>query len=299
MALAKRKKNIKRASPRRGAKLESPKWEGWEEWSGELFHRKSSAAREFYYQNYKPADLYPFAIQWMEKNDYSKDDIRCVKLAPDYELSITAAISCKLLLDGMPIFNQKEDDYWQTLAGTSGHIQPATDFVKKRIAQAIEKGKTVKEEKEEKEKEEQKKTNVHRPSIQELLRKKAYSMTDEIDTFINDFDMTTAGLKNFKPLSLLRKVQAKANHAKIIKELYEGCFKEYDELINPPSTKNMTEKELDWHNQLIEGYQYLEKSELKAMHEMYKSIVQACDMLIANAKLIESLVRKNLLVQIS
>ena len=46
----------------------------------------------------------------------------------------------------------------------------------------------------------------------------------------------------------------------------------------------MTEKELDWHNQLIEGYTHLEKSEIKAMYEMYKSIVQACDMIIANAK---------------
>jgi len=284
MALAKRKKSIKRASPRRGAKLESPKWEGWETWSGEVYHRKSSAARDFYYQNYKPSDLYPFAIQWMEKNDYSKEDIRCVKSAPDYELSITAAISCKLLLDGMPDFNQKEDDYWQTLAGTTGHVQPATIFIKKRIAQAIEKGKSVKEQKEEKEKEEQKKKNIHKPSIQELLRLKAYSMTNDIDDFINGFEMTTGALKTFKPLSLLRKVQAKANHAKIIKELYEGCFKEYDELINPPSTKNMTEKELDWHNQLIEGYQHLEKSEIKAMYEMYKSIVQACDMIIANAK---------------
>ena len=131
MALAKRKKNIKRASPRRGAKLESPKWEGWETWTGEVFHRKHQAAREFYYQNYKPADLYPFAIQWMEKNGYTKEDIRCVKSAPDYELSITAAISCKLLLDGMPDFNQKEDDYWQTLAGTTGHIQPASNFINK------------------------------------------------------------------------------------------------------------------------------------------------------------------------
>ena len=284
MALAKRKKNIKRASPRRGAKLESPKWEGWETWTGEVFHRKHHAAREFYYQNYKPADLYPFAIQWMENNGYTKEDIRCVKSAPDYELSITAAISCKLLLDGMPDFNQKEDDYWQTLAGTTGHIQPASNFIKQRIEKAMEKGKLVKQEKDEKEKEEQKKKNIHRPSIQELLRLKAYSMTNDIDDFINSFEMTTGALKTFKPLSLLRKVEAKANHAKIIKELYEGCFKEYDELINPPSTKNMTEKELDWHNQLIEGYQHLEKSEIKAMYEMYKSIVQACDMIIANAK---------------
>ena len=283
MGLAKRKKTT-RAAPRRGAKLESPKWDNWEKLSGAEFHRKSQAAREFYYQNYKPADLYPYVYTWMEKNGYSKEDIRNVKAAPDYEVTVTGAISCKLLLDGMPDFNQKEDDYWQTLAGTMGHVQPATVFIKQRIAKAIETGKNVKQEKEEKEKEESKKNNLYRPSIQELLRAKAFSMTNEIDDFINDFEMTSGALKSFKPLSLLRKVQAKANHAKIIKELYEGCYKEYDELINPPSTKNMTEKELDWHNQLIEGYKHLEKSEIKAMYEMYKSIVQACDMIIANAK---------------
>ena len=283
MGLSKRKKTT-RAAPRRGAKLESPKWDNWEEWSGEKFHRHVIWAREFYYQNYKPADLYPFATQWMEKNGYTNEDIRSVKAAPDYEVSVTGAISCKLLLDGMPDYNQKEDDYWQTLAGTTGHITPVTDFIKTRISNAIETGKDKVAEKEEKEKEELKKNNRYRPSIQELLRAKAFSMTNEIDDFINDFEMTNGALKSFKPLSLLRKVQAKANHAKIIKELYEGCYKEYDELINPPSTKNMTEKELDWHNQLIEGYAYLQKSEIKAMYEMYKSIVQACDMIIANAK---------------
>ena len=62
MGLSKRKKTT-RAAPRRGAKLESPKWDNWEEWSGEKFHRHVIWAREFYYQNYKPADLYPFATQ--------------------------------------------------------------------------------------------------------------------------------------------------------------------------------------------------------------------------------------------
>ena len=284
MALAKKRKAIKRAPSKRGAKLESPKWDGWEKLSGEDFHRKKEGARSFYYENYQAKDLYAFVFSWMAKNDYTNEDIKLAKLPPEHMLSITCAICCKLLLDGMPDFYQKEDDYWQTLAGTGGNITPVSDFIKKRIAETIEAGKVIKEKKLEVEKEEAKKKNVYRPTIQELLRAKAFSMTNEIDDFINDFEMTSGALKGFKPLSLLRKVQAKANHAKIIKELYEGCYKEYDELINPPSTKNMTEKELDWHNQLIEGYTHLEKSEIKAMYEMYKSIVQACDMIIANAK---------------
>ena len=45
MGLAKRKKKVVRSAPRRGAKLESPKWDGWEQLSGQEFHRKSQAAR--------------------------------------------------------------------------------------------------------------------------------------------------------------------------------------------------------------------------------------------------------------
>ena len=51
--LTKRKKS--RANPhiKRGDKLKAPSWEGWEEWSGEQFHRHKDRSRDFYYTNYK------------------------------------------------------------------------------------------------------------------------------------------------------------------------------------------------------------------------------------------------------
>jgi len=283
MALAKKRKTLKRAPSKRGAKLESPKWEGWEKLSGQEFHRKKEGARGFYYENYQPKDLYAFVFTWMAKNDYTNEDIKLAKLPPEHMISQTCAICCKLLLDGMPDFVQAEDDYWQTLAGTSGHITPITDFIKERVTETIEAGKVLKDKKLAVEKEEEKK-NKYRPSIQELLRLKALSMTDELEEFIDTFDMNINSLKTFKPINILRKQEAKANHAKVIKEYYVANYNEYDELVNPPSTKGMDEKELDYHNQLIEGYNHLDKSEIKAMYELYKGIVQACDMVIANAK---------------
>ena len=141
--VTKRKKN--RATPhiKRGDKLQAPKWEGWQEWTGEEFHRHKDRSREFYYSNYKAADLYPHTYKWMADNGYTKDDITKIKAAPLHSLSITAAICAKQLLDGMPDFNQKEDDYWQTLAGTMGNTQPVSLFLKKRIKQAIEAGTLV------------------------------------------------------------------------------------------------------------------------------------------------------------
>ena len=283
MALAKKKKVVKRSPSRRGAKLSSPKWDDWETLSGAEYHRKKEAARAFYYENYQAKDMYAFVFSWMAKNGYTNEDIKLAKLPSEHMISITCAICCRLLLDGMPDFNQKEDDYWQTLPGTGGNITPLTDFIKKRISETIASGKKINVEKMETEESEAKK-NFHRPSIQELLRLKAISMTDELEEFIDTFDMNINSLKTFKPINILRKQEAKANHAKVIKEYYVANYNEYDELINPPSTKGMDEKALDYHNQLIEGYNHLDKSEIKAMYELYKGIVQACDILIANAK---------------
>ena len=84
MPLPKRtKKKTVRAAPRtrRGDKLSAPKWEGWEEWDGQKFHRFKGASREFYYQNYKPADLFPHTFKWMESNGYTKEDIKHAKAA--------------------------------------------------------------------------------------------------------------------------------------------------------------------------------------------------------------------------
>ena len=48
-------KSVKRKKPRRSvyrtpkSKLQEPSWEGWEEWSGEKFHRASTYASGWYY----------------------------------------------------------------------------------------------------------------------------------------------------------------------------------------------------------------------------------------------------------
>jgi hypothetical protein len=105
MALPKTKKKAPRSAPRvkRGGKLASPGWEGWESWDGQTIHRHREVCRSFYYENFKPADLYAFIFQWMSQSgEYTKEQIKHAKAAPSYILSVTAGISCKTLLDGAP-----------------------------------------------------------------------------------------------------------------------------------------------------------------------------------------------------
>ena len=50
----------------------------------------------------------------MEANGYTKEQIRNAKAAPAHEISITAAIIAKQLLDGMPDYNPKQNEYWES-----------------------------------------------------------------------------------------------------------------------------------------------------------------------------------------
>ena len=130
-----KKKKVVRGAPRvrRGDKLQAPSWEGWEEWDGKQIHRHREFSRAFYYDNYKPADLYPHTWKWMTDNGYTKEEIKNAKAAPGHTLSITAAIIAKQLMDGMPDYVEKENEYFESLPGTMGSKKPASEFLKKKI----------------------------------------------------------------------------------------------------------------------------------------------------------------------
>ena len=110
MALPKTKRKKPRAAPRiqRGAKLKEPDWEGWEEWTGEALHKHRRYVHSWYYEHFKPADLYTNVPKWMSENEYSKDDIKAVKAAPNNALSITAGIVARMDTKGAPRLTRKK-----------------------------------------------------------------------------------------------------------------------------------------------------------------------------------------------
>ena len=285
-----RKKKVVRGAPRikRGSKLMEPSWEGWEELTGEQFHKKATIDRDWYYQNFKPADLYPSVLQWMRTlpDDYTENDIKSVKFAPTHALSISAAITAKLLLNGMPDYCKAHDDYWQTLKGTMGEVKPITVFLKTRVAHAIEQGAVIVETKQEEAKE---KVGVHVPTIQERMREACVIMASDIEEFVVSFLEThdTNALKDFEPITILRKEQAKAGHARLIKTWYQGERDEIYDLVNFPTSaklKKMSEQDQDMYAQLKEGYNHLTSKQSKSILEMFQRIVDACDIISVENK---------------
>ena len=289
MALPKAKKKSPRAAPRvkRGGKLASPGWEGWEEWTGEQIHRHREVCRQFYYENFKPADLHTFTFKWMaDSGDYTKEQIKQAKAAPSYVLSITAGISCKTLLDGAPDYVEKENQYWESLPGTMGSKRPVSEFIKDRVAKAIEAGSKVVVEKKE---EEKAKANVYVPSIQERLTEQARIQSEAIDEWLEGWivDPKSFDPKGFDFKKHFQDLGVTQAHARKLKGFYENELKDYDELERMPTAgqlKKMDDLTADLWEQLKEGYSHLKKADIKMYRTAIGELMTALDFVIESAK---------------
>ena len=278
-------KKKKTSAPRRGnKKLMAPSFDNWEKLSGAEFHKLKTSVNDFYYMNYKYTDTIDWCFQWMSSNGYTKQEVQSAKKAIKYEQVL--GVRCKMMLDGCPDFNEKEQEYWQSCAGTSGDIKPMSEWIKAKIEKAIEAGSKLVAEKKE---EESKKKNIYVPTIKERLQETCGVMTEQIEQFVDDFcrNPNKEALKKFDPVSILRKLNAKPGHARMIRGWYTDERNEYAELVNQPTPaqkKKMSEYDLDMLSQLKEGYSHLSKAEAKMFLELFTKIVTACEIIEAEAK---------------
>ena len=282
------KKKAPRGAPRlkRGNKLTEPSWEGWEEWTGEQYHRANQHARAWYYENYKPADLYPAVEAWMTQNGYTKEQVQQVKAAPTHALSITGGITAKLLMNGMPDYNKKHDEFWQSLAGTMGTMAPATNFLKKRVNEAIDQGASIVTQKKQ---EEVEKANVYTPTIQERIRDQAYEQSGDIDEWLEGWITNPKSFdpKGFNFKTHFQKTGVSQAHARKLKTFYVGEIKEYTELLNLPSKAKiakMDEHAQDMLEQLKEAYAHLSKDDVKKILEALNNIQMSCQLVVDTSK---------------
>ena len=289
MALPKTKRKKPRAAPRiqRGAKLTEPNWDGWEEWTGEQVHKHRRSTHTWYYEHFKPADLYAYVPQWMAENEYSKEQVNAVKICPGRALSITASIVARMDMKGAPRFSKKEAEHWESLPGTSGELTCGIErFLKKRVAEAIEIGSKVVVEKKEEEKEEGKK---YVPTIQERIRDQSFAMMDDVDEWLEGWveSPTSFDPKGFDIKAHFKKVQPTQAHARKIKSMYEHELDDFNDLERMPTKgqlKKMEFLEADHWDQLKEGYAHLKKGDVKNFRSAIDTLMTELDFIIEQAK---------------
>ena len=288
MAMPKTKKKAPRAAPRlkRGGKLAEPKWDDLEKMTGAKIHAHRRFVHSWYYENFKPAELYAFVAEWMIKEEYSKEEVKAVKAAPNSALSITAAIVARMDMMGAPRLTKPEADHWLSLPGTMGELKCSIDFLKESVEKYIEAGKDKVAEKEEEEKE---KVNVYVPSIQERIRDQAVEQSEDIDIWLEGWieDPNSFDPKGFNFKRHFGSKGVTQAHARKLKSFYEDTLADYDDLDRMPTKgqlAKMSEHDADMWEQLKEGYAHVKKADIKKLRTAISELMVALDFIIDQAK---------------
>jgi hypothetical protein len=261
MAVTKRKNSIaalKTAHREKKTRDHSPKWDGCETWDTDYFLKFFKQSMDYYRLEKSSKELKPEVINWMSQNGYTKDQIKSFKDTKDFRCNSTTGAIAANLNRGMPSIridfnNGKNTSLW----------------LGEQISQIIEAGR-----------------NDYEPeivddksaapviSIQDRLREASYAMTEELEDALEEFhkDHEAFNPKAFKVLNLLKGRQAKAAHARIIRDLYAPQLAEYEEVLEGSCP------------QLKEGYSHISKKNIKKLIEFYQEITSACNMLMQEAK---------------
>jgi hypothetical protein len=238
----------------------SPAWAGCETWSETQFLRYFHSAMQYYRMESSGKELKSKIIDWMGKNGYDKKSIALYKKTKDNRTGVTVGAVAACLLRGM-----------QSVREDFNKGRDSSEWLKKEIAKIIDEGKDDIDDSGVVEV----KSTGPVITIQERVRDAAMLMTDEIEKAYENFQMDPENFdpKAFKVLNLLKSQQAKAAHARIIKDFYSSDLAELEELASGSAD-----------DQLKEAYKHRTRKQIKNFITFLTEIRNACDMLMQEAK---------------
>jgi hypothetical protein len=242
----------------------SPSWEGCESWDSDKFHKHFRTSMDYYRLESEIKTYKPVVVKWMESVGCTKADITAFKKVKDSRVGTTMGAVAACLNRGMtpqrPDFNQGRD---------------TAAWLRAEIVKVLNEGKDDIDPAEAAAEKEAAKKDVYVPSIQERLREVALGMTEELEKAYESFQLDPDNFdpKAFKVLNLLKSQQAKAAHARIIKDFYARDLADLLELAG--GTKDP---------QLVEGYSHRTKKQIKNLIIFLQEIESACTMLMQEAK---------------
>ena len=127
------------------------------------------------------------------------------------------------------------------------------------------------------------KTEIQKPSIQERVAKRVQQIAQPIELWLDRLVAKPEKFnpENYKLIEHLKKEKTKGQHARKLKELYQG---QYDEIFFYYKAKKKPFEELnDDDQQLVESYNEFSKEELQLHIKTYEHIFKACDYMIGIA----------------
>lgn len=246
---------------------QSPKWDGAANWDGEKFHANFRDAMAWYRLEKSVKDLKPKLVEWMHSDEYSKKDIDAIRKTKDKYFHGTMVGVAACLVKGMPAVHSEFNNGRDTAAWLRGEI-----------TKVLSDGADDREEDEVETKVKKETPIIPVLNIQDRLREASGNMSEELDMAIDKWinDPESFDPKEFKIVNLLRQQGAKAAHARYIKSFFKAG---HDELLELASG-NADE-------QLREAYRHRARKHIKKLIEFYELIINGCDQIAAEAKVLK------------
>ena len=261
MAKVKSKKVVAKTATSKSKKDLSPNWEGSADWPIDKFYAHFHNSSLYYRSEFGGKELKPQVIKWLTQKGVDKSVITSFKRTKDWRSHLTMGTVASCLLRGMPeqradFNNGKNTAEW--LLEEVQKVIASGDFNVEEVTQDVAKTATI------------------QPSIQERLREVALSMTEDIEGAIESWqtDPESFDPKSFKVLNLLKGKDAKAAHARIIRDQYAGNLAELEELASGQADE-----------QLREAYSHRSKKHIRKLIDFYTEVNSACNMLMQESKI--------------
>jgi hypothetical protein len=260
VAKTKAKKVVIKSATSKTKRDTSPNWEGSESWDIDKFYAHFHNSSLYYRSEYGGKELKPQVIKWLTQKGVDKSIITSFKRTKDWRSHLTMGTVASCLLRGMPeqradFNNGKNTAEW--LLNEVQKVIASGDFNAEETTQDVAK------------------TATAQPNIQERLREVAMSMTEDIEAAIESWQVDAESFepKAFKVLNLLKGKDAKAAHARIIRDQYAGNLAELEELASGQADE-----------QLREAYSHRSKKQIRKLIDFYTEVNSACTMLMQESK---------------
>jgi len=260
MARVKAKKVVVKSATSKTKRDTSPNWEGSESWDIDKFYAHFHNSSLYYRSEYGGKELKPQVIKWLTQKGVDKSIITSFKRTKDWRSHLTMGTVASCLLRGMPEQRADFNNGKNTAEWLLAEVKKVIDSGDFNVEEATQ---------------DTAKTTTIQPSIQDRLREVALSMTEDIESAIESWqtDPESFEPKAFKVLNLLKGKDAKAAHARVIRDQYAGNLAELEELSSGSADE-----------QLREAYSHRSKKHIRKLIDFYNEVNSACTMLMQESK---------------
>jgi hypothetical protein len=239
---------------------DEPDWNGWETWPTEKFYKTRARALGFYNYYLDTAAMKPLVLDWMKSNGYNKDDVSAIKEANPNVLPSTVGKLVRCLTRGMPSIHPQATDYFATLPFHDEPPVPKDDasvvhYELKRAITLLRASSLANDG-------DGTKVKVPTPSPLDRIRERVHKeIVSLLEDCLEQWAVTRSGNASFNMSVALRDSKIPAQGCKTILDWLEKNHTEYNGALQRED------------EQLVEGYSYLSKPELRKIVKSLESMI--------------------------